>query len=131
MGCHRNPTHVIHTPLWGASVVLWALLCWSLGYGGESPATQPLWSVDLRQWGYTLGHPAFLFPPLRHTISLLGSHPIAVSRGYIAFAFLTQEMGDKHSDVYQSRRQHLISLDAAPGKVLGNKSGPEAGAEPH
>jgi hypothetical protein len=68
------------------------------------------------------GHP-------RVTVSLFSPDSFAFAHGgHIAVAFLTQHTGKDLLAREASRELHLISLDAATGKVLANRTWPVPGA---
>ena len=97
---------------------------WQFAHAQDGAALTPLWNVDLREAGYS-PQPGFQFSlsSRPHTVALLSQHSVTVSQsGHIAIAFLTEEIGGKSTDIYGSRVLHLISLDAATGRIVANRA---------
>ena len=116
----------------GLTLLVGALLCGVVAHAQQIPEPKPVWSIDLRQEGFAEQRFVFSFSPHpRETQSLVGLHSLAYGRGrHIGLAFLTQEIGGRGSSlltVEASRKLHLVSLDAATGKVIANRSWPAPG----
>lgn len=119
--------------VWALRILIGTLLCGSFAHGQEIPVSKPAWRTDLRQAGLTWSGFVFsLSAHPRRTESLMSRESLAFGRGgHIVLAFLTQEIGGRGSStlsVEASRKLHLISLDAATGRIVANRTWPAPGA---
>ena len=120
------------TRMWAFPVLLLGgFACANLAHGQEIPAAKPLWRTDLRELG--LGwrwESSRLLPYARVMEPLITRDSIACGRdGHIVVAFLTQEMGGRRQSILAveaSRKLHLVSLDAATGRIIATRTWPAA-----
>jgi hypothetical protein len=92
-----------------------------------------MWKLDLRGVSYLpktgLRLQIYSLHP-KSTNYILGNHSISFSRsGLLAIAFLTEEVGGKNPDLVGSRKLHVISLEAATGKIVANRIWPAQNAD--
>jgi hypothetical protein len=94
------------------------------------PAPEPSWKTDLRGLGLRRRwlSSRFAFRP-RWIEPVVTENSIAWGSGHIAVAFLTQEIGGSQSTapVKASTILHLISLDAATGRIVASRTWPSPG----
>jgi hypothetical protein len=106
---------------WALRISVSALLYGTLAYGQGIPASKPVWRADLGQLGLRQEHFQFAASPNRMQ-SVATRDSIAFGRsGHIAVAFLTQVLSRDLPSIEASREIHLVSLDAASGKVVANR----------
>lgn len=116
--------------LWTLRVLVAASLSGTLAHGQKIPEPKPVWRTDLQQAGFVPQHLfQFSLPPrFLWTETLMSRESLAFGcGGRIVLAFLTQEVGGSGRSFHvvdTSRKLHIISLDAATGRIVANRTWP-------
>lgn len=112
------------------AVLLWTVLFGAFTGAKDRTDSQPVWSTNLRQADF-FPTPGFQFSRRvypRRTESLFSPNSIVFAPGgHIAVAYLDKQFGGKNASSSRgpaSPDLHLVSLDAASGRIIAHKAWP-------
>lgn len=116
-----------HAPRWALPLVLIPLISASLLLAQRAPAAKRVWRVDLSSLGINHHSWQWSFSAHHSDIQVIGGSIAYARNGHVGVAFITQAVGGRImtlQSVEESRKLHLISLDASTGRVVAVQTWP-------